>query len=309
MRHFILDQNQSKIYQMQKIVSVILGFVVLASCARPIADFGLNQRGMTAPVMVEFDSKSKKAKSYHWDFGDGTTSENNNPIHKFYLSGSYDILLTAKNKGRKQIIKKTIHVKAPEKCLVEIETSLGSMIIELYDETPLHRDNFIKLAEKSFYDSLLFHRVINGFMIQGGDPESKNAGPNAVLGGGGPGYQIPAEIEPHLHHVKGALAAARTGDNVNPEQKSSGSQFYIVHGSPVNNEMIEHFEVQNDIEYSSEEREMYANKGGSPQLDGKYTVFGRVIRGLDVIDKIVFQAKDPRDRPEENIWMVIRVIK
>ena len=124
-----------------------------------------------------------------------------------------------------------------------METSKGDMKIKLYDETPLHRDNFVKLAEQGFYDSLLFHRVINEFMIQAGDPESKNAAPGAMLGNGGPGYTIDAEINyPTLFHKKGTLAAARTGDNVNPERKSSGSQFYIVQGKTYNDEAFQAIE-------------------------------------------------------------------
>jgi cyclophilin family peptidyl-prolyl cis-trans isomerase len=135
------------------------------------------------------------------------------------------ILLTACNKQPKEGV------------MLMMETSKGTMKIKLYDETPQHRDNFVKLAEAGFYDSLLFHRVINEFMIQGGDPDSKDAAPGAMLGNGGPGYQIPAEINyPALFHKKGALAAARTGDNVNPERQSSGSQFYIVQGKTYNEE-------------------------------------------------------------------------
>ena len=294
---------------MQHKIWAILGVIALMSCARPIADFTLDQKTKTAPTEVYFTNNSQKAKTYLWDFGDGTTSKETNPTHKYYLSGQYNIQLTADNRGRKRTVNKKILVKAPEICLVEIETPFGSMMVQLYDETPLHRDNFIKLAESSFYDSLLFHRVINGFMIQGGDPASRSAKEGTPLGGGGPGYQLPAEINPNLHHFKGALAAARTGDNVNPEKKSSGSQFYIVHGSPINDEMIEHFEAQNGIHYSDEDRKKYREMGGTPFLDGNYTVFGQVIKGLDVIDKIAFQAKDNRDRPEQDIWMVVRVLK
>ncbi|MCT4589248.1 MAG: peptidylprolyl isomerase [Carboxylicivirga sp.] len=127
--------------------------------------------------------------------------------------------------------------QSKEGVMILMETSKGNMKIKLYDETPKHRDNFVKLAEEGFYDSLLFHRVINDFMIQGGDPESRSAKPDAMLGNGGPGYQVPAEINyPKFFHKKGALAAARTGDNVNPEKKSSGSQFYIVQGKPFTDE-------------------------------------------------------------------------
>jgi len=163
---------------------------------------------------------------------------------------------------------------------VEIQTKFGNMVVELYNETPKHRDNFIKLVNEKFYDDLLFHRVIKNFMVQGGDPTSRNAAPNVQLGSGGPGYTIPAEILPQFKHKKGALAAARMGDQVNPQKASSGSQFYIVH-----------------------------NNSGTPHLDGAYTVFGEVISGLDVIDKIAAQQTQPGDRPVENITMKIRIIE
>ena len=155
-------------------------------------------------------------------------------------------------------------VKAPETCLVEIETPQGNMLVQLYDETPLHRDNFLKLAEDGFYNDLIFHRVIDGFMIQGGDPNSRDAPPGANLGSGGPGYQIAAEFNESHIHLKGALAAARTGDGVNPERKSSGSQFYIVQGNPVNENMLEMVGVRNGIEYSPDQRKAYAEVGGTP---------------------------------------------
>lgn len=202
-----------------------------------------------------------------------------------------------------------INVDAPGTCLVEIVTDYGTMLVQLYDETPLHRDNFLKLAEESFYDGLLFHRVIGGFMIQGGDPQSKEAAPGQQLGMGGPGYQVDAEFDESLVHLKGALAAARTGDAVNPERKSSGSQFYIVQGQPVDPSVLNMIEARSQIEYSPAQRKAYAGVGGTPQLDMLYTVFGRVVEGLDVIDKIAGVATDGRDRPVEDVTMKIFVVK
>jgi peptidyl-prolyl cis-trans isomerase B (cyclophilin B) len=193
--------------------------------------------------------------------------------------------------------------------LIELETAYGNMIIQLYDATPKHQENFIKLAEEGFYDGLLFHRVIDGFMVQGGDPKSKNARKGQPLGSGGPGYTVPAEFVDSLVHVKGALAAARMGDNVNPEKASSGSQFYIVHGRKVNEEALNRIESQKGVRYSKRQREIYKEKGGTPFLDREYTVFGQVIEGLDVIDKIAKSQTDNRDRPVENVEMKIRVIK
>lgn len=242
--------------------------------------------------------------------------------------------------------------------LVTIKTPYGDMKAILYDETPLHKNNFIKLAKEGFYDSLLFHRVINEFMIQGGDPNSKNAAPGIPLGSGGTGETIPAEFQKHLIHEKGALSAARQGDNVNPNKESSGSQFYIVQGSVwsegeltvdmnklgmaarqmmgnpqydsikqvllsvYDNEGPEGYgkklvelksyiskvtNVNVDIDFPSERLPVYTTIGGAPHLDDEYTVFGKVIDGLDVIDKIAAQPVGKSDRPASNITMVISV--
>ena len=200
-----------------------------------------------------------------------------------------------------------VQITAPERCLVEIETDFGTMTAELYNSTPKHRDNFIKLAEEGYYNDLLFHRVINGFMIQGGDPNSRNAPAGQMLGSGGPNYQIPAEFVDTLAHVKGALAAARTN---NPEKKSSGSQFYIVQGGgPVNEQMLNQIEASKGFHYTPEQREQYQSLGGTPFLDRDYTVFGRVIKGLEVIDKIAATQTSAGDRPVKDVKMKMRVIK
>lgn len=247
------------------------------------------------------------------------------------------------------------------KNLVLIETPYGNIKVRLYDETPQHRDNFIKLVESHFYDSLLFHRVIKDFMVQGGDPESKNAADNAQLGSGGPGYQIPAEIVyPQLFHKRGALSAARTGDQVNPMKESSGSQFYIVWGKTYSENELKSMESQkvqqamrtffNDMafqlkdsiqamqasnntagldalekeliakteaefmlnpdkgKFTAEQKAVYATTGGTPFLDGEYTVFGEVIEGLDVVDKIQQCQTGAADRPKNNITMTMRMV-
>jgi len=188
---------------------------------------------------------------------------------------------------------------------VVIETEYGNMTAVLYDETPQHRDNFVKLANEGFYDDLLFHRIIKGFMIQGGDPDSKGAAPGQRLGMGGPGYTVPAEFVDQHIHLKGALSAARTGGPSNPEKKSSGSQFYIVQGNPVQEDMLNgSFASKN---YTDEQKQAYQEVGGTPQLDRDYTVFGMVIEGLDVIDKIAAVQTAPGDRPVEDVKMKIRV--
>lgn len=242
---------------------------------------------------------------------------------------------------------------------VLIKTTLGDIIVRLYDETPLHRDNFLKLAAEGYYDGTLFHRVIKNFMVQGGDPKSKGAAPGVQLGTGGPDYTIPAEFNRALIHKKGALAAARQGDEVNPERRSSGSQFYIVTGevmsagkltqlekqlqmqqlqSIFNTLVVENrskiielrknrdnaglMKLQEELEkearardkelgapkYTDEQREIYTSIGGTPFLDQNYTVFGEVVEGLDVVDKIQLVATLPGDRPKEDVSMTMTVI-
>jgi cyclophilin family peptidyl-prolyl cis-trans isomerase len=245
--------------------------------------------------------------------------------------------------------------------VVTIKTNQGNMIAILYDETPKHKANFIKLAKEHYFDSLLFHRVIEGFMIQGGDPDSKKAQPGQNLGMGGPGYTVDAEINPQFFHEKGALSAARLGDQQNPAKASSGSQFYVVQGriilpqdldvlridqgklnagfrqimqNPANKPLIDSLNtiymagdmpgyeravfslvprIENETgmkifkEVSEEKIKAYTTVGGAPHLDGDYTVFGKVINGLDVIDKIARLPRDNSDRPLEDIRMTVTV--
>lgn len=182
-----------------------------------------------------------------------------------------------------------------------IETDYGDITIILYDETPLHRDNFIKLANDGFYDGVLFHRVIEDFMIQTGDPESKDAKPGEPLGRGGPGYTIEAEIVEGIFHKKGALAAARQGDQVNPERRSSGSQFYIVQGRVFAQQELDMFEERLGKPFTTEQRKVYTTTGGVPHLDNQYTVFGEVIEGMEIIDKIAAVETNAQDRPVEDV--------
>jgi len=244
---------------------------------------------------------------------------------------------------------------------VELETSLGNIVVELYNETPQHRDNFIKLVETGYYDGVLFHRVIKDFMIQTGDGNSKTAGPDTGLGDGDPGYTIEAEfVYPKYFHKRGALAAARTGDQVNPERRSSGSQFYIVTGKiyssdelkmmedrlvnvkkqdifrrlvnenharieelqksqdqaamqALQNELIQQTEAeaaQHPFKMTDEQIDAYTSIGGTPHLDGQYTVFGEVVEGMDVVDKIQNTTTGRMDRPTVDIRIVkARIVK
>jgi len=190
---------------------------------------------------------------------------------------------------------------------VKITTDSGTMIVKLYDSTPLHRDNFVKLVKEGFYDSLLFHRIIQGFMIQGGDPNSKNATAGVMLGNGGDNMaRIPAEFRKSLYHKKGVLAAARDG---NPEKASSACQFYIVQGKPLSDAELDMMEQRIGSKYTLLQRNIYKKIGGTAMLDQNYTVFGEVISGLNVVDKIASAPKAPGDRPIGDIRMKMEVIK
>ena len=198
----------------------------------------------------------------------------------------------------------TAFAKKHKEVLIKMETTKGTIILKLYNETPLHRDNFIKMVKSHSYDSLLFHRVINHFMIQGGDPNSKYAKPNEMLGNGEmPNVgRIPAEFKTDLYiHKKGVLAAAR--DN-NPEKASSNCQFYIVQGRKYTQAEITMLSQRNGIKYTQAQIDAYINQGGTPHLDGGYTVYGEVLEGLDVLDKIEEVKTAPSDRPLEDIRII-----
>ena len=240
---------------------------------------------------------------------------------------------------------------------VKIQTMLGDIVVRLYDETPIHRDNFMKLVKDGYYDGTLFHRVIKDFMIQGGDPDSKGAPAGKMLGVGGPDYTLEAEIKDGLFHKRGALAAARQGDEVNPERRSSGSQFYIVWGQVYNEGQLRQFskqlrmqkvqtafnnlaaahrdeimqmrrdrnrdglqalqekliaEAENEVGkagLTDEQLKTYSSIGGTPHLDGQYTVFGEVEEGIDVVEMIQNSATGRADRPVDDIEMRMIVIE
>lgn len=200
-------------------------------------------------------------------------------------------------------------VKPDGDAVVIMETSMGEIVLNLYGETPIHRDNFLKLAQDRFYDGLLFHRVIKNFMIQAGDPKSREAKPGQPLGDGTLGYTLPAEFRPNLFHKRGALCAARQGDNVNPKKESSASQFYIVQGNRWDEKQLDMMSERMGKKFSPEQRKVYTTVGGTPHLDGDYTVFGEVIKGMDVIDKISQVKCDRMDRPVEDVRILKVTVK
>ena len=258
-----------------------------------------------------------------------------------------------------------MNAQAPAEADVVVSTKMGDIYLKLYDETPKHKANFLKLANEGFYNGTTFHRVIQQFMIQGGDPNSKEAKTAGQAGQGGPGYTQDAEIVAGLYHKRGCLAAARQGDRVNPERKSSGSQFYIVDGKPVgqqelrqvesqiqsdqqrsvfqkwmadpkrdylktmdlakmqkedpdaladlNNKILKEFQEETAdlprFKYTEEQMKVYMEEGGSPHLDMQYTVFGEVVKGMDVVDKIAAVEQGPANRPKEDITMTVKVLK
>ena len=208
--------------------------------------------------------------------------------------------------------KDSVVTKKDRKRDVLLETNYGDIVIRLSDSTPLHRDNFLKLVKTDYYDSVLFHRVIKNFMIQGGDPTSRHAKPGEPLGNGGPDYTIPAEFRTGLFHKKGVIAAARDD---NPEKASSGSQFYIVQGKIFTDAGLDSVETYRlkGRKIPTVQREVYKTLGGTPHLDQNYTVFGEVVKGLDVVDKIAAvptSKGQDRDRPLEDVKIIkARLIK
>lgn len=203
------------------------------------------------------------------------------------------------------------HTDKDRRVRVRLETTAGTMVMALFDETPRHRDNFLKLVRQGYYDGLLFHRVIADFMVQTGDPDSRAAKPGQRLGDGGPGYTLPLETAlPYRYHYRGAVAAAREPDEVNPERRSSGSQFYIVWGKTFNERTFPPMRdyvsemTGGEVEFTPEMVRTYMNEGGAPHLDGQYTVFGEIIEGMKVVKAIQKAETDADDRPVEDIRII-----
>jgi len=205
----------------------------------------------------------------------------------------------------------------PSPQTVVINTSYGDITIRLYDKTPLHRDNFLKLTAEGYFDNTLFHRVIQNFVIQGGDPDSKTAKPGQMLGDGGPAYTIPFEYVPEYFHKRGAVGMGRENDDINPSMASAGSQFYIVQGKKftdagldtVYKKVMRHHKQVTSWTLTKRQRKAYKKDGGIPHLDGFYTVFGEVVKGMEVVDKIAAVQKDSNDRPLKDLPMKIHILK
>ena len=227
------------------------------------------------------------------------------PVKKPLISAKKPIKKVVKKPAVKPAKPVTDTVAKEEFTKVKISTNEGDIVIKLYNKTPQHRDNFIKLVKEHFYDSLLFHRVISQFMIQGGDPKSKTSAAGEMLGMGDVGYTIPAEFDSSLYHKKGALCAARTE---NPEKASSGCQFYIVQGRNISEGELNNIEQQSGIKYSSAKRMTYKMKGGTPFLDMNYTVFGEVESGMEVVNSIAAAPVDNFKRPIKDIRMRMEII-
>lgn len=201
--------------------------------------------------------------------------------------------------------------KSPKYYFVDIKTNKGVIVVKLYNETPLHRDNFVKLCKTKFYNEVLFHRVIKNFVIQAGDPESKFHKKDIELGDGELKYKVPAEIIPGMFHKKGVLAAARESDSVNPERASSSTHFYIAIGKVQTDEDLAKAEARinkanktNDFKFLPEVVQVYKTIGGIPHLDTQYTIFGEVVKGLEIAENISLTATDKRDRPLEDIVII-----
>lgn len=288
---------------MNRLVFFSLSVIFLASCSSPDATFVANLTAPDGPKdEISFTNRSVNCEAYVWHFGDGETSTEANPAHKYNKFGDIQIILEGKKGTSVDRDTQYINIPEPPRKKVKIETEFGVMIAELFNSTPLHRENFLKLAEASYYDGLLFHRVMDAFMVQGGDPDSRDAEPQKMLGVGGPGYTIPEEYGER--HYKGRLAAARRPTN----SASSGSQFYLVEGKPYSSIELMNVASQYKLTYTEEEKKNYQVLGGTPFLDQQYTVFGQVIEGIEVIDKISAVDVNSANRPLEDIKMKVSIV-
>lgn len=275
---------------------MLLGLFLLGGCSKPVANFLISADSRKAPALINFKNSSTGADSFVWTVNDSIVSEQETVDHLFLSSGRHEISLIASKLDKSDKKMQTIFIDAPELCHVYMNTTAGPFIFKLSESTPTHRDNFIKLIESGYYHGLSFHRVIEGFMIQGGDDKSRKKKGNFTFQD-----QIKEEINTELLHFKGALAAARMPDDVNPDKYSSGTQFYIVDGRDLSTEDIENYESNKLFSYSQENIQQYLKSGGAPQLDGEYTIFGYLISGFETLDKIAKVETGNADVPVKDI--------
>ena len=261
------------------------------ACSRPVAKFVLEGE-RTAPARLELKNISENASRSTWLLDGHEISEDFESYFILEESGRYELELLVQDGTKSDSYKEEIIIDAPSSCIVLIRTTMGDMAFALSELTPMHQKNFLEVVESGFYKDVLFHRVIDGFMIQAGEKEGDSASEST---------EIDNEINSGLVHIKGALAAARMPDKINPEKNSSATQFYIVHGRPVDEESLLNYSSSSLIDYTDEQRTSYIEKGGAPQLDMEYTVFGMMIFGEEVLDAIASVKTDPSDRPLEEV--------
>lgn len=277
---------------------LFLFFLVLflSSCSKTTADFIIRPSNNTVPLYLNASNKSGETDSLKWYVNGLPVSKDLDLGHQFIRSGRHTIELKVYKKGKVSTKSKEIILQAPITCYILMRTNFGDMVFSLNEQTPIHRDNFIELIESSYYDNIRFHRVIDGFMIQAGDQKTrtpfKHVNHKEV---------IQQEIIPALIHKRGALAAARMPDDINPDKNSSGSQFYIVDGKKLTEKEIEKYESSKLQDYTKVQKVEYLEFGGSPQLDGEYTVFGQLLHGFNTLEKISQVKTNRKDYPETEV--------
>ena len=276
----------------------ILFFTILllaTACSKPVANFLVE--GDTQLIFpITFKNISTNAEKYTWKVDDKIVSEDVDLQYYFYESGRHSVQLIA-TKGHKSVSEANdVFIDPPSTCLVLLKTNYGNMTLSLNEETPMHLQNFVDMVNSGYYEGVIFHRVMDGFMIQGGDDKLRKTRFKGII----PDV-IQPEINNSLYHTRGALAAARMPDEINPGKNSSSTQFYIVDGRSVDEDKLKDTESSKLINYSDEQIEGYLSNGGAPQLDGEYTVFGLLVDGFDVLEAISVVKTNERDKPLEEV--------
>ncbi len=276
---------------MKIVVAYLLIALLCGSCSRPVARF-TQPVDVTAASIIKLKNESSSSTQFKWYLDEDFFSDEAEPEYIFTSSGRFILKLEASDGKKTDVYNQEVIVKAPKRCYVLVKTNLGDMIFALSEKTPRHMRNFLKQVNDEFYSGISFHRVISGFMIQAGDETQKKRSrfPEVVN-----------EINSELPHYRGALAAARMPDNINPDKKSSGSQFYIVQGKSLSEEELLNYASENLWDYTQEQTLNYIEKGGAPQLDGNYTVFGYLVKGEEVLDAIASVKTDGLDKPLSDV--------